>query len=83
MPNCLIKGIQDRIWVQYSDYSGDPEIDNIFLDGSDVDIYDYLSQSMLEKAEESMREDWAELLVLRQEFARDRARYREAGENAL
>ena len=63
MPNTLIKGIQDKLWVSYSNYSGDLEIDSIYID-SDVnktDIYDYLSSSVKEKAYESMREDWAEL----------------------
>ena len=63
MPNCLIKGIQDKIWVKYSNYSGELEIESIYIDSDSeqVDIYDYLSQSVLEKADSSMREDWAEL----------------------
>lgn len=63
MPTCLIKGIQDKLWVSYSNCSSDLEIDSIYVN-SDVnrtDIYDYLSQSVLEKADSSMREDWAEL----------------------
>ena len=63
MPNTLIKGIQDKLWVAYSNYGGDIEIDSIYLDSdaNRTDIYDYLSQSVLEKADSSMREDWAEL----------------------
>ena len=63
MPNTLIKGIQDKLWVSYSNYGGDIEIDSIYIDSDKerTDIYDYLSQSVLEKADSSMREDWAEL----------------------
>lgn len=63
MPNTLIKGIQDKLWVSYSNYGGDIEIDSIYLDSdaNRTDIYDYLSQSVLEKADSSMREDWSEL----------------------
>jgi len=63
MPNTLIKGIQDKLWVSYSNYGGDIEIDSIYIDSDKerTDIYDYLSQSVLEKADSSMRKDWAEL----------------------
>lgn len=63
MPNCLIKGIQNKLWIEYENYSGELQIDAIYLDQdrNKTDIYDYLSESVLEKADESMREDWAEL----------------------
>ena len=63
MPNCLIKGIQNKLWIEYENYSGELQINAIYLDQdrNKVDIYDYLSESVLEKADTSMREDWAEL----------------------
>ena len=63
MPTCLIKGIQDKLWVHYDNDSGELEINVIYLDQDRLktDIYDYLSESVLEKADESMREDFAEL----------------------
>lgn len=63
MPNTLIKGIQDKLWVSYSNYGGDIEIDSIYIDSdvNKIDVYDYLSSSVKEKAYESMRKDWAEL----------------------
>lgn len=66
MPSTLIKGIQDKLWVSYSNYGGDIEIDSIYVnsDKDRTDIYDYLSQSVLEKADSSMREDWAELKAI-------------------
>ena len=77
MPNCLINGIQDKLWISYTDYDGDPEINSIYV-GSDnerTNIYDYLSADVLEKANSSMREDYAELQA---EFSHERykcARY--------
>lgn len=71
MPNCLIKGIQDKLWILYSDYGGDPEIDSIYVDSDKerTNIYDYLAPDVLEKADLSMREDWAELQA---EFSHER-----------
>ena len=63
MPNCTIKGIQDKIWIEYSDYDGELEIDAIYLDSDKnrTDIYDYLSKDIIDKAYDSIREDWEEL----------------------
>ena len=63
MPNCIIKGIQDKIWIEYSDYDGELEIDAIYLDSDKnrTDVYDYLSKDVIDKAYESIREDWEEL----------------------
>jgi len=71
MPNCLIKGIQDKLWVSYSDYDGDPEIVSIYVDSDRerTNVYDYLAPDVLEKADLSMREDWAELQA---EFSHER-----------
>lgn len=63
MPNCLIKGIQNKLWIEYENYAGELQINAIYLDQdrNKTDLYDYLSESVLEKADESMREDFAEL----------------------
>ena len=63
MSSCIIKALQDKLWVSYSNYSGELEIDSIYLDSDPerTDIYDYLALSVLEKADSSMLEDWAEL----------------------
>lgn len=63
MPNCLIKGIQNKLWIEYANYDGELQINAIYLDQdrNKTDLYDYLSESVLEKADESMREDFAEL----------------------
>ena len=77
MPSTLIKGIQDKLWVKYSNYSGDLEIDSIYLDSDSdkVDIYDYLLPSVKEKAYKSMREDWAELKAVESHERYKCARY--------
>ena len=77
MPTCLIKGIQDKLWVSYSNYSGDLEIDSIYVnsDNDRTDIYDYLSPSVKENAYESMREDWAELKAIESQERYKCARY--------
>ena len=77
MPNTLIKGIQDKLWVSYSNYGGDIEIDSIYIDSdaNKTDIYDYLSQSVLEKADSSMREDRAELKAIESQERYKCARY--------
>ena len=63
MPNCIIKGIQDKLWIEYENYDGELQINAVYLDQDRLktDIYDYLSESVLEKADTSMREDFAEL----------------------
>lgn len=77
MPNCIIKGLQDKLWVSYSNYSGELEIDSIYLDSDPerTDIYDYLSFSVVEKAYSSMREDWAELKACESQERHKCARY--------
>ena len=77
MPNCIIKGLQDKLWVSYSNYSGELEIDSIYLDSDPerTDICDYLSWSMLEKAYTTMREDWAELKACESQERHKCARY--------
>ena len=77
MPNTLIKGIQDKLWISYTDYDGELEIDSIYIDSDKerTNLFDYLSADVLEKADVSMREDYAELQA---EFSHDRykcARY--------
>ena len=77
MPNTLIKGIQDKLWISYTDYDGELEIESIYVDSDKerTNIFDYLSADVLEKADVSMRKDWAELQA---EFSHERykcARY--------
>ena len=77
MPNTLIKKIQDKLWISYSDYDGELEIESIYVDSDKerTNIFDYLSDDVLEKADSSMREDYAELQA---EFSHERykcARY--------
>ena len=64
MPNCLIKGIQDKLWVNYyEDIGNELYIFAIYAD-SDLgrtNIMDYVSDSVLAKADTSMRKDWAEV----------------------
>ena len=77
MPNTLIKGIQDKLWISYTDYDGELEIESIYVDSDKerTNIFDYLSDDVLEKADSSMREDYAELQA---EFSHERykcARY--------
>lgn len=77
MTICIIKGIQDKLWVSYSNYGGDLEIDSIYIDSdvNKIDLYDYLSSSVKEKAYESMREDWAELKAVESHERYKCARY--------
>jgi len=77
MPNTLIKGLQDKLWVSYSNYSGELEIDCIYLDSDPerTDIYDYLSLSMLEKAYTAIMEDFAELKACESQERYKCARY--------
>ena len=77
MPNTLIKGIQDKLWIAYTVYYCEPGIDSIYVDSDKerTNIYDYLSADVLKKADLSMREDYAELQA---EFSHERykcARY--------
>lgn len=77
MPTCLIKGIQDKLWIEYANYDGELQIDAIYLhtDPNKTDIYDYLTESVLEKADSSMREDYAELKVYMEQERYKCARY--------
>ena len=63
MPNIKIKQLFEiDLWVNYSDTWGEPEINAIYV-GSDperVDLYDLLSESVLQKAHEDMWQDWRE-----------------------
>ena len=64
MPNCLIKGIQDKLWVNYyEDIGNELYIYSVYLDSDPnrTNIIDYLSESVTAKAVTSMREDWAEI----------------------
>ena len=64
MPNCLIKGIQDKLWVNYyEDIGNELYIYSVYLDSdlNRTNIIDYLSESVTAKAVTSMREDWAEI----------------------
>ena len=64
MPNCLIKGIQDKLWVgYYEDINNELYIDSIYLDSdpNSTNLIDYLNDSIMYKADTSMREDWAEI----------------------
>ena len=64
MPNCLIKGVQDKLWVNYyEDIGNELYIYSVYLDSDTnrTNIIDYLSESVTAKAVTSMREDWAEI----------------------
>ena len=64
MPNCLIKGIQDKLWVNYyEDIGNELYIYSVYLDSDPnrTNIIDYLSESVTAKADTSMRKDWAEV----------------------
>ena len=63
MPNIKIKQLFEiDLWVDYSDTWGEPEINSIYV-GSDperVDLYDLLSESVINTAHEAMMQDWHE-----------------------
>lgn len=62
--NVLIKGLHNAdLWVSYSNNDGELDIDSIYLgtDPERQDLYDFLSDSVIEKADSTMREDFAEI----------------------
>ena len=74
MPNVKIQGLYAaNLWVEYNEYSGEIQVDSIYI-GSDPDredIYDFVSDRVKELADETMREDWAETLADRREYQRE------------
>ena len=75
MPNCLIKGIQDKLWVNYyQDMGNELYINGIYLDSdaNNINIIDYISDSVMAKADTSMREDWADIEAQFRDFRGDR-----------
>lgn len=58
------------LWISYSEWSGDLQLDSIYL-GSDpqrTDLIDFLSDSVLAHADSVMREDWNESYIDRAEY---------------
>ena len=85
MPNVKIQGLYAaNLWVEYNEYSGEIQVDSIYI-GSDPereDIYDFVSDRVKELADETMREDWAETLADRREYQREcQLERREAARN--
>lgn len=55
----------DDLWVSYSEWGGELEIDSIYLgsDPSRTNLCDYMSDSVMSHANERIKEDWQESLV--------------------
>lgn len=80
MPHAILKYHNTKFWVDYSIDDNRPVIDCVYFygDNSQTDLYDYLSESVLDSAYEVALQDWAELQVERAEYEKERNRDSEA-----